>query len=129
MESIPLQSESVGITMNAFVMRNVKKIMGSVLPEIYRVTAPGGKAFFLDMYVPTHALIRFFHRIYLKTFLPVVGRVVFGVNWSGGYLAQTIFNFGHPQEFSELLIKAGFKQVNFKPFYGGMAVLHSAVKQ
>lgn len=126
---IPLKSGSADVVMNAFVLRNIKKIMPEVLAEVYRVLSPGGKIFFLDMYVPDNILMKPLHRLYLKTVMPFIGKSLFGKNWSQDYLSETIFNFGPPSEISARLKAAGFAEVREILLNGGVAVLHSAAKK
>lgn len=126
---IPLESGCADVVMNAFVLRNIKKIMPEVFAEVYRVLAPGGKIFFLDMYVPENILMKPLHRLYLKTVMPFIGRSLFGKHWSQDYLSETIFNFGPPSEISARLKSAGFTEVREIILNGGIAVLHSAAKK
>ncbi len=127
--NIPLADGSCDAVMNAFVLRNIKRIMGDALSEIHRVLKPDGKIFFLEMYVPENFILRSLHRVYLKTVLPLIGKLLFGKSGSQVYLANTIFGFGAPFEFSERLVEAGFRDVQLRSFSGGIAVLHSAVKK
>ncbi|MBI3012613.1 MAG: ubiquinone/menaquinone biosynthesis methyltransferase [Elusimicrobia bacterium] len=127
-ENVPLLSESVDVVMSAFVLRNIRKIMIPVLSELKRVMRPGGKLFFLEMVVPENSVLKFFHRLYLKSILPLVGYSLFKKNWSGSYLSETILNFGKPAQFSQILIELGFEDVCFSTLSGGMAVLHRARK-
>jgi ubiquinone/menaquinone biosynthesis C-methylase UbiE len=80
------------------------------------------------MYVPGNAALAALHRLYLLSVLPMIGKLVFGKSGSQEYLADTIFGFDQPSEFSERLRKAGFSDVNVRPLSGGIAVLHSAAK-
>lgn len=128
MVSIPLVSESIDVVLSAFAMRNVKKNISKVLSETWRVMKPGGNVFFLEMYVPDGFLMRTLHKVYLKTILTWIGWAIFRKDWSGNYLAETIFCFGSPSQFSDLLRKAGFQDVQMCYLSGGIAVLHTAKK-
>lgn len=128
-EKIPAASGSFNIVMSAFVLRNVKKIMRQVLDEVNRILIPGGKIFFLEMYAPEFQPLKSMHRFYLKFILPAVGKIVFGSDWSGDYLAETIIDFGTPSEFSRILEQSGFKDVKWRSLDGGIAAIHTAIKR
>lgn len=125
---IPLAHESVDILISAFALRNIKKIISEVLCEAQRVLRPGGALFFLEMVVPSAQVIKFLHKIYLRTALALVGKSIFGSRWCGNYLSETIANFWTPNEFSALLTKMNFKDVQFHPLTMGIAVVHMASK-
>ncbi len=126
---IPIVSGTVGAVVSAFTMRNLKKIAREALAEVYRVLAPGGRIWFLDMHAPQMPVVKQLHRFYLKTVLSGIGYGVFGERWSKDYLADTILAFGPAEEFSEVLRQAGFKDVGAQRLSGGIAVIHSGVKK
>ncbi|OGR84134.1 MAG: hypothetical protein A2901_08935 [Elusimicrobia bacterium RIFCSPLOWO2_01_FULL_54_10] len=110
------------------MLRNVRKIMPEFLREILRVLKPGGKAFLLDMTVPSSLWLKIPHGIYLNAALPLIGRAVFGGRWAGNYLKDTIQGFWPPKEFSQILQDAGFRGASFNTLTGGMAALHICKK-
>ena len=123
-ENLPLVSHSVDLVMSAFVLRNVRKIMAETLSEVRRVLKPGGTALLLEMGVPAVGILRPFHRIYLKTILPLIGRSVLGKAWSRDYLAETIFQFWSPLEYCRLLTDAGFRDARFELSSMGLAAFY-----
>ncbi len=127
-EVLPLGSSSIDAVMSAFVLRNVRLIMPQVLAEFLRVMRPGSSAFLLDMTVPRSIWLKLPHKIYLSVVLPLVGRSIFGARWSGDYLKETITKFWSPEEFSQILSEAGFREVSFEFLTGGLAVLYHCKK-
>ncbi len=126
--AIPLADASCDAVMSAFVLRNIKRVMADALREAHRVLKPGGKVYLLEMYVPRNPALALLHGIYLRTILPLIGKLVFGGSGSQEYLADTIFGFGTPAEFSKTLGAAGFGEVKIQTLSGGIAVLHCAAK-
>lgn len=125
---LPLASDSVSAVMSAFVLRNLRLVLDKALQEMLRVLKPGGEAFLLEMTVPRSPWLKIPHRLYLEAALPLIGRSVFGARWSRGYLAQTILQFWPPQEFSRMLLKAGFREAGYSYMTGGLAVLYHCKK-
>lgn len=128
-EKIPVASGSVDAVISAFTLRNIRKIISATLGEVLRILRPGGSLLFLEMYVPEKRAMRSLHQVYLKTALPAVGNLVFGSEWSGNYLSETILNFWTPAEFSEILGKSGFSEIHYQSLSGGLAVIHRARKR
>jgi demethylmenaquinone methyltransferase/2-methoxy-6-polyprenyl-1,4-benzoquinol methylase len=127
-DRLPISSESVDVVFNAFVLRNIKKIVYNSLLEIFRVLKPGGHLIILEMYVPRNSLVSFLHGIYLRTVLPLIGSLIFGKDWSGQYLPETIRKLGCPQDTDQLIESAGFRVLDYKKLSFGICVLHHAVK-
>ena len=126
--ALPLASGSVSAVMSAFVLRNLRLVLDKSLQEMLRVLKPGGEAFLLEMTVPRSPWLKIPHRLYLEAALPLIGRAVFGANWSRGYLAQTILQFWPPAEFTRALLKAGFRDAGYSTLTGGLAVLYHCKK-
>ena len=125
---LPLATGSVQAVMSAFVLRNLRLVLDKSLQEILRVLKSGGDAFLLEMTVPKSIGLKIPHWIYLKAVLPLIGRSVFGANWCQDYLAQTILQFWTPDEFTRMLLKAGFREANYSLLTGGLAVLYHCKK-
>ena len=126
--AIPLLSGSVDVVVSAFVLRNIKPFLRETLADVSRILRPGGRIYFLDLYVPENLFLRALYKIYVNMIMPVMGRAVFGRSWSGSYLSETIANMGSPDSFSLELENAGFRNVGHDILSGGIAVLHFAQK-
>lgn len=114
-----------GIT-SAFLIRNLHH--GGVLPqslrEFYRVLKPGCQMVHLELTRPRNGILSWGHRTYMKTVLPLIGRLNFGSRWPSGYLEQTIQNFPEPRIFCQQMRWAGFERVGHYPLSGGIAGLY-----
>lgn len=125
---IPLQSSSVDLVVSAFVTRNVRQIIHEVLSEVNRVLRPGGTVLLLEMYMAKGKLARLLQKIYLNSFLEIIGRILFGRSWPGSYLSETITRFWSPDRFSGMLTEHSFKEVRAEPLNFGIAAVHRARK-
>jgi demethylmenaquinone methyltransferase / 2-methoxy-6-polyprenyl-1,4-benzoquinol methylase len=113
-----------GIT-SAFVIRNLYHagILGTAFREFYRVLKPGGQIVHLELTRPRNKVMALGHMVYLKTVLPVVGKVMFRSRWPKNYLSETIFKFPEPELICQQIRWAGFERATYYPLFGGVATL------
>lgn len=119
--------DAVGIT---FAFRNLTyKNPGrdKYLAEIIRVLKPGGKFVFAESSQPESKFFRFFFRIYLKVFVHWIGGAISGHKSAYRYLAISARNYYNAEDLSDLLLKAGYRTVHHKAFFGGVARMTVAV--
>ncbi|MFQ5835951.1 MAG: bifunctional demethylmenaquinone methyltransferase/2-methoxy-6-polyprenyl-1,4-benzoquinol methylase UbiE [bacterium] len=128
-ENLPFFDDSFDCVTNAFSMRNVVNSLEVVLREIHRVLKPKGKVIILEMSKPESVYLRKIYYLYLKFILPWYGLVLFGKKSPCLYLRSSIINFFPPKKFKEKLKKAGFQNVGYSPFTGGIAGVYTAIKQ
>lgn len=121
-QELPLQDNSIDKALMAYGIRNVKdpeKCFG----EVFRVLRAGGEYGILELTEPTSSVLRFGHRIYLKTILPIVGKLATSNKDAYQYLCNSIHAFTKPDHLKTLLEKAGFCQTKVIPLTGGIATL------
>lgn len=125
--NIPFEDHTFdGITV-AYGVRNVANPT-RCFEEIYRVLKPGGTLGILEGTRPSSAFLRYGHRLYMKTFLPLVGLVAARNKDAYSYLANTIEKFTPPEVLEEMLKSAGFQKTWKKPLLGGATTLLFAKK-
>jgi demethylmenaquinone methyltransferase/2-methoxy-6-polyprenyl-1,4-benzoquinol methylase len=97
------------------------------LREILRVLKPGGKLVVLEFSMPTGAL-GVLYRLYSRHVLPRIGAWISGDATAYSYLPASIESFPEPPAFAELLRRAGFAGVRYRPLTFGIAHLHRGAK-
>ena len=121
--------DCVGIS---FAFRNLtykNPLMQRHLSEVFRVLKCGGRFVIVESSQPKSRLIRALFHLYLRWFTFRVGYMVSGNRQAYHYLAESAARFFTPEEITDMLLKTGFRQVSYQPFFGGAAGIHVAVKQ
>ncbi len=119
---------AIGIS---FAFRNISyrnPLRQQYMTEIARVLARGGKCVIVETSQPRNPLLRGVYHLYLKTVVPGVGGGLSGHREAYRYLAESARRFFKPEEVSNMLIKAGFQDAQFRPLLGGVSALHVATR-
>ena len=115
----------------SFAFRNLtyKNPVGPLhLAEVIRVLRPGGRYVIVESSQPENRLVRAFFHLYLRAFVRPVGTLLSGNRGAYRSLAESAARFYSPQEVREMLLSAGFTDVNYRPLLFGAAGIHVAVK-
>lgn len=125
-ENIPLMDNAVNAYTISFGLRNISSLERA-LNESFRILNKGGGFYCLEFYKVDKPVISNLYKLYSKA-IPLFGKI-FNQNSSPyKYLVKSIEDFYSQDEISKKLIKAGFKNVNFKNIFGGIASIHYAWK-
>lgn len=125
--AIPLRSSSVDAVTVAYGVRNVADPR-KCFEEVFRVLRPGGLFGVLEGTRPKSRLLYKTHRLYMRTTLPLLGKIISGNKAAYSYLAKTIDAFTAPQLLEKMLYEVGFSKVKLRPQLGGVATLIFAEK-
>ena len=127
-QEIPLEDSSVGSVSIAYGIRNVQD-PERCIRDVHRVLEPGGRFGILELTEPSHPLLRMGHQIYLRTFLPTIGRWFCSNREAYQYLSSSIKAFYPPVKLVEIMEDCGFEGVSSQPLTGGIATLITATKK
>lgn len=124
---LPLADCSIDRATMAYGIRNVKSPQNCI-NEIFRILKPGGVFGILELTQPKNRFLQNGHRLYLKAFLPLLGKLLTSNEDAYKYLKNSIHSFIKIDELKALLTLAGFSTVNVFSLSGGIATLLIAKK-
>jgi demethylmenaquinone methyltransferase/2-methoxy-6-polyprenyl-1,4-benzoquinol methylase len=124
-QRLPLPDRSADAYSIAFGIRNVTDV-AAALREARRVLKPGGRFLCLEFSRPTAEALRRAYDAYSFKVIPEIGARVAGDRESYRYLVESIRRFPDQRRFAGMIGQAGFGQVDWTNFTGGVAALHTA---
>jgi demethylmenaquinone methyltransferase / 2-methoxy-6-polyprenyl-1,4-benzoquinol methylase len=95
------------------------------LAEMRRVLGPGGRAAILEITRPRGVLAPFY-RFWFDGVIPLAGKVLPGGS-AYSYLPASVRRFPDPQALAKLMGAAGFDEIRWRLFAGGIVALHTGV--
>ncbi len=107
-----------------FGVRNVSDLPAA-LGELRRVLRPQGRVGILEITTPTGVLAPFY-RLWFDRVVPLLGKALRG-GAAYTYLPASVRRFPGPAELAGLLEQAGFADVSYRTFAGGIVALHTGV--
>lgn len=126
-QDIPYADNSYDVVTMAYGIRNMPD-RPRALAEMYRVLKPGGALVCLEFSTPPNPLWRALYRFYLKHLIPFWGGLITGDKEGFVYLARSIKAFPDQRGLARMMEEAGFCDVSWKNYTGGIAAVHVACK-
>jgi len=123
-QRLPLPDASADAYSISFGIRNVTDVLGA-LKEARRVLKPGGRFLCLEFSRPVTEALRAAYDAYSFKVIPEIGARVANDRESYQYLVESIRRFPDQRTFAGLMTEAGFAQVEWTNFSGGVAALHT----
>ena len=126
-QDIPYADESYNIITMAYGIRNMPD-RPRALAEMYRVLKPGGALVCLEFSTPPNPVWRALYKFYLKHLIPFWGGLITGDKAGFVYLSKSIRAFPDQRGLAKMMEDAGFKDITWKNYTGGIAAVHVAHK-
>lgn len=121
---LPFRDRCADAVTISFGIRNVARIEQALL-EFRRVLKPGGRFACLEFSQMTHSLLQDVYDRYSFSVIPALGQAVTGDKASYQYLVESIRRFPEQSVFAGMIERAGFSQVRWTNYSGGVAALHT----
>tara|TARA_B100001093_G_scaffold166619_1_gene159209 strand:- start:435 stop:1139 length:705 start_codon:yes stop_codon:yes gene_type:complete len=125
-ETIPVKDNIYDFYTISYGIRNVSDI-NKALKEAFRVLKPGGRFMCLEFSKIDNEFLNFFYKSYSKA-IPVIGKYIVGSSEPYEYLVNSIDSFYNQKQLSELMIKNGFSNVEYRNLSNGISAIHSGWK-
>ena len=122
--SLPFADSTFDAATIGFGIRNVED-MERALRELRRVLRRDGRLGILEITRP-HGLLAPFYRVWFDGIVPLLGKVLPGGS-AYTYLPASVRRFPGPEDLAELMRSAGFDEVRYERFAGGIVALHTGV--
>ena len=123
--ALPFADGSFEAATVGFGVRNVADLERA-LAELGRVLVPGGRVGILEITTPRGPLAPFY-RVWFDRVVPLLGKLLKG-GAAYSYLPASVRRFPGPDDLAELLRGAGFREVAYRTFAGGIVALHTGTK-
>ena len=120
---LPFRDGSLDVVSMAFGFRNLASYARG-LEEMHRVLKPGGWLGILEFSQVRWPVVGPLFRFYFRRILPRVGTWISGVSGPYQYLPESVSRFPDQEQLAALIRHAGFGNVRYRNFAGGIAALH-----
>ena len=119
--ALPFEAGAFEAATVGFGVRNVADLEQG-LAELRRVLVPGGRVAVLEITQPS-GLLAPFYRLWFDRIVPLLGKLLKG-GAAYTYLPASVRRFPGPDELARLMGTAGFAEVSYRTFAGGIVALH-----
>ena len=120
---LPVRDASLDLLTAAFGFRNLANYEAG-LAEMRRVLRSGGMAAILEFSQPPNAALAALYNFYSQRILPRIGGALSGSRDAYRYLPESVRKFPSAGELAEAMRRAGFREVRYEYFTGGIVALH-----
>lgn len=112
----------------AYGIRNIRD-RTSCLKRVHKVLKPGGLFAIAELTRPENLVLKTLHKAWLKTAIPLIGRLFCRNDAAYTYLTNSIEHFVSPQELKTELAVAGFDPIEIIPLHAGIVTIIIAKKK
>jgi demethylmenaquinone methyltransferase / 2-methoxy-6-polyprenyl-1,4-benzoquinol methylase len=121
---LPFEDASFDVATVGFGVRNVDDL-ARALAELRRVLRDGGRLGILEITRP-RGLLAPFYRVWFDGVVPLLGKVLPG-GAAYTYLPASVRRFPGPEDLAAEVERAGFGDIRYRLFAGGIVALHTGV--
>jgi demethylmenaquinone methyltransferase/2-methoxy-6-polyprenyl-1,4-benzoquinol methylase len=121
---LPFEDASFDAATVGFGVRNVDDLTRA-LTELRRVLRDGGRLGILEITQPS-GLLSPFYRVWFDGVVPLLGKVLPG-GAAYTYLPASVRRFPGPEDLAAEVERAGFGDIRYRLFAGGIVALHTGV--
>ncbi|KOP83247.1 demethylmenaquinone methyltransferase [Cytobacillus solani] len=125
---LPFPDNTFDFVTIGFGLRNVPDYL-QVLKEMHRVVKPGGLAVCLETSQPTMIGYKQAYYFYFRFIMPMFGKIFAKSYKEYSWLQESARDFPGMKELARMFENAGFDQVSYKPYTGGVAAVHIGKKE
>ena len=122
--ALPFADGSFDAATVGFGVRNLSELDRG-LSELRRVLRPGGRLAILEITRP-RGLLAPFYRLWFDVLIPAAGKVLPGGS-AYTYLPASVRRFPDPEGLAHVMDEAGFGEIRWRLFAGGIVALHTGV--
>jgi len=122
---LPYDDASFDAAAVGFGVRNLADLDRG-LEEMARVLKPGGRLVILEITQPARPPLSIFYSLWFDRIVPLLGKVLPGGE-AYTYLPASVRRFPGPDELAAQM--AGFSDVQYRLFAGGIVALHTSVRE
>ena len=126
--NLPFDDSTFDLLTISYGLRNLADVSEG-LNEMQRVLKPGGRALILDFGKPTNAVFRTGYYVYLKSFVPLFGRVFCGNSATHAYIYDSLMAYPAQKGVAELMRQSGWANIRIENLLGGMMSINSGEKR
>jgi demethylmenaquinone methyltransferase/2-methoxy-6-polyprenyl-1,4-benzoquinol methylase len=124
--ALPFDAESFDAATVGFGVRNLEDLDRG-LAELARVLRPAGRVGVLEITRP-EGMLQPFYNVWFGKIVPVLGKLLPGGS-AYTYLPASVMRFPGPEDLARSLLEAGFSDVRYRLFAGGIVALHIGVAE
>jgi len=124
---LPFPDDVFDVVSVGYGLRNLADIEQG-LREILRVLRPAGEFLSLDFGKPESPFLRSMYFGYLRTALPVLGRLYCGDPDTHGYILASLQDYPAQRGIKELMKRCGYRDCGFEDFCGGTMAINFGSK-
>ena len=120
---LPFPADAFDVVTVGYGLRNLADLPRG-LREIHRVLRPGGRLLTLDFGKPESVVLRRLYFAYLRTTVPVLGKLFCGDWETHAYILTSLEHYPAQRGVRSLMADAGFTECGFEEFLGGTMAIN-----